>query len=344
MPFRLVPLLLSAASPVMLGLLAGCGGEPETLEGAGRAADAPDAGAAPDGMILIPGGSFQMGSNNGNPDEQPVHKVTLDAFWIDETEVTNAEFSAFVDATGYLTFAERPINPDDFPGVPADLLQPGSVIFKRPDAPTDPRNQMAYWEYKAGASWRHPEGPGSDVTNRMDFPVTNVVWEDAAAYAEWAGKRLPTEAEWEYAARGGEAGQNYPWGDVLTPGDRWVMNAWQGAFPHEDTGEDGFTTLSPVKSFPPNGFGLYDMSGNVWELCADWFQPNYYLASPEKNPRGPNASHDPQEPGVPKRVKRGGSWLSNAATGNSYRVAARHHQSLDTPSSDTGFRCVKDER
>ena len=292
-------------------------------------------------MVWIAPATFQMGSNAGNPDEEPIHSVTLDGYWIDATEVTNTQFAAFVAATNYVTFAERPPNPEDFPGAPPELLKPGSVIFKHTDGPVDVRNQLAYWEYKIGSDWRHPEGPESNIDDRMDHPVVCVVYEDAAAYAEWAGKQLPSEAQWEYAASGGTSGKMYPWGDLTTPNETWMMNIWQGSFPHKDAGTDGHTLTAPVKSYPPNGFGIYDTSGNVWELCADWYQPAFYMSSPETNPTGPDSSHDPQEPGIPKRVKRGGSWLSNTSTGTPYRTSARHHTSLDTPSNDTGFRCVR---
>jgi formylglycine-generating enzyme len=226
-------------------------------------------------MVWIPGGAFAMGSEDGNPDERPVRQVTIDGFWMDRTEVTNEQFAEFVEATGYVTLAERKPDPKDFPGVPPENLVAGSVVFSPPAHPVPLNNHFAWWEYLPGANWRHPEGPGSTIEGRENHPVVHVAWLDAVAYAEWAGKRLPTEAEWEYAARGGLDRQPYIWGSEKHPSGEWQANIWQGRFPNENTAADGFTGTAPVASFPPNGFGLHDMAGNVWEWCADWYRPDH---------------------------------------------------------------------
>lgn len=293
-------------------------------------------------MAWIPPGTFDMGTTDAKPDEAPVHKVTLNGFWMDRTEVTNAEFKEFVEATGYVTLAEQKPDPKDFPGVPADKLVPGSVVFSPPPGEVALKNHFAWWEYVPGANWRHPEGPESSIENRMDHPVVHVAWEDAKAYAHWAGKRLPTEAEWEYAARGGLERKPYIWGEAKVPDGQWMANIWQGRFPTSNTQEDGFFGTSPASTYPPNGYGLYDMSGNVWEWTADWYRPDYYRNSPENNPPGPESSMDPDEPGVPKRVIRGGSYLCSDLYCIGYRPSARMKSSPDTGLSHTGFRCVKD--
>jgi formylglycine-generating enzyme required for sulfatase activity len=301
----------------------------------------PPAGAAPDGMVWIPGGSFMMGSETGRPDEQPVHRVTVDGFWMDSTEATNAQFAAFVEATGYQTVAERPLDPALFPGLPPELLQPGSLVFESPGRPVDLRYFAQWWTWVPGASWQHPEGPDSSIEARMDHPVVHMAWEDAVAYAEWAGKRLPTEAEWEFAARGGKAGARFVWGDENPDSIPPAANTWQGPFPERNEGSDGFLTTAPVGSFPPNGFRLYDMAGNVWEWVSDWYQPSYYSDSPSRNPSGPETSYDPDEPGVPKRVLRGGSFLCHESYCESYRPAARMKNAPDTGTNHQGFRLVR---
>lgn len=291
-------------------------------------------------MVWIPGGSFWMGSRDGHPDEQPVHKVTLDGFWMDKTEVTNAEFERFVRATGYVTVAERKPDPRAFPGVPEENLVAGSVVFMPPPGQVSLENHYAWWQYVPGANWRHPEGPGSSIVGRENYPVVHVCWDDAVAYAKWAGKRLPTEAEWEYAARGGLDRQPYIWGSELVPDGEWQANIWQGRFPNQNTLEDRFRETAPAGTFSPNGFGLHDMAGNVWEWCADWYRPDYYAQSPEKNPTGPSDSFDPNEPGLPKRIMRGGSFLCSDLYCTGYRPSARMKSSPDTGLSHTGFRCV----
>jgi sulfatase modifying factor 1 len=294
----------------------------------------------------IPGGTFRMGDDEID-DARPVHTVHVDGFWMDQTEVTNEQFAWFVKKTGYVTVAERQPDAADFPGVSADKLVPFSGVF-RPPAGCPPANECPscgfWWVPCPGACWRHPEGPGSDLKGREKHPVVHVAWEDAVAYARWAGKRLPTEAEWERAARGpaGEqSGGRFYWGDELCPGGKWMANIWQGPFPIEDRGADGFRGTAPVGSFPPNGFGLYDMAGNVWEWCADWYRPDYYADSPRDNPRGPDSSIDPDGRDEPKRVQRGGSFLCSDNYCSRYRAGARGQGEPRTGLPHTGFRCVR---
>lgn len=318
--------------------------EPKNRSGLGHTLPAPSSkiGQERDGMVWIPGGTFVMGSAAGLPDEAPPHEVTVAGFWMDKTEVTNEQFQKFVEATGYVTVAERKPNPNDFPGAPAEALVPGSVVFSPPPEDVGLENHFAWWKYVPGANWRHPEGPGSSIAGREKHPVVHVAWEDAAAYAKWAGKRLPNEAEWEHAARGGMHGQPYVWGASQPSSWKGTANIWQGRFPVENSTEDGFRATAPVGSYSTNGYGLYDMAGNVWEWCADWYRPDYYAASPRLSPKGPDSSFDPNEPGMPKRVIRGGSYLCSDVYCSGYRPSARMKSAPDTGLSHTGFRCVKD--
>jgi formylglycine-generating enzyme required for sulfatase activity len=313
-------------------------------------------GATPPGMAWIPGGEFTMGTDDpqANPAEKPAHRVRVDGFWIDATEVTNAEFRRFVEATHYVTTAERPVDwevlktqvPPGTPKPPDDQLVSGSLVFTPPDRPVPLDDISQWWKWVPGANWRHPEGPGSSIEGKDDHPVVHVSWDDAAAYAKWAGKRLPTEAEWELAARGGLESKTFAWGNEFKPGGKSLANTWQGHFPESNTDADGFLRTSPVKSFPPNGFGLYDMIGNVWEWCADWYRPDAYaLAShsgpgPAVNPTGPEQSYDPDEPFQPKRVTRGGSFLCSENYCSNYRPSARRGTATDSGMSHLGFRCV----
>jgi formylglycine-generating enzyme required for sulfatase activity len=293
-------------------------------------------------MVWIPGGSFTMGSDNEmTPDAVPLHEVTLAGFWMDETEVTNDEFAAFVKATGYVTTAEKKPDARDYPGVPADKLVAGSVCFHAPREEVPLDDHLAWWRYDKGADWRHPEGPKSSIKDRGRHPVVHVSWDDAVAYAKWAGKRLPTEAEWEYASRGGKARQRFNWGDEPTAGGKWMANVWQGRFPSQNLKADGFYGSAPAKSYRPNAFGLYDVAGNVWEWTADWYRPDYYAKAPKANPLGPNDSFDPQEPGVPKRVQRGGSFLCSELYCLRYTNGARGKGAPDTGNSHVGFRCAR---
>ncbi len=294
----------------------------------------------PQGMVWVPGGEFWMGDDMF-PDAPP-HRVYVDGFWMDRTEVTNAQFEKFVKQTGYQTVAERKPDPKDFPGVPEEKLVPGSIVFTPPTEAVPLTEHYRWWQYVPGACWRHPEGPGSSLKGRENHPVVHVCWEDAIAYARWAGKRLPTEAEWEFAARGGLDRKPFVWGDELTPGGKWQANIWQGRFPRENTARDGFPRTAPVASFPANGFGVHDLAGNVWEWCADWYQPEYYKLSPKRNPRGPDSSHDPLEPGIPKRVQRGGSFLCSDEYCVRYRPGGRGKGAVDSGQSHAGFRCVRD--
>lgn len=304
---------------------------------------------APEGMVWVPGGKFLMGTNGGKPDEGPVHEVLLDGFWMDKTEVTNRQFQEFVDATGYVTAAEREPELRSLRGPLADVKildefnVPGSICFNPDIKPEDidpGLNAYNWWKYEKGANWRHPEGPGSSIDERMEHPVVHVSWDDAVAYCEWAGKSLPTEAQWEYAARGGLTGKTYPWGDERNPDEKWLNNIWQGGFPFENTEDDGYRTTAPVAMFPPNAFGLHDMSGNVWEWCADYYRPDYYAQSARRNPEGPRNSYDPDEPHVIKRVQRGGSFMCSDVYCIGYRTTARMKGEQDTGAFHTGFRCV----
>lgn len=295
-------------------------------------------------MIHIPAGSFKMGTDDpAFPDAQPMHTITLHDFWIDEHEVTNDEFEKFVNATHYITVAERQLDPKNFPGASPESLVPGSVVFSPPGHTVSLDNPLQWWRYIPGANWQHPFGPESDIKTKKNYPVVHVCYEDAVAYAKWAGKRLPTEAEWEYAAQGNKPGQKYYWGNELKPSGKWMANIYQGAFPDGNTGEDGFIGIAPVKSFPPNGYGLYDMDGNVWEWCNDFYRPDYYEHSPSDNPKGPADSYDPGEPGAVKRVQRGGSFLCSDQYCMRYRPGSRGKGEVSSGSDNLGFRCVREE-
>jgi sulfatase modifying factor 1 len=287
-------------------------------------------------MVLIEGGKFTMGSIDGNDDERPIHDVRIRSFWMDRTEVTNEQFGRFVTETKYVTEAEKPI-PN---GRPA-----GAFVFTPPPQITDPQNELQWWKFVPGASWRHPGGPNSSIDGLDKYPVVQVTFADAQAYAKWANKRLPTEAEWEYAARGGLDRQRYPWGNELRI--PWQVNVWQGEFPQRDLGEDGFRGVAPVASYSANSYGLFDMTGNVTEWCADWYLPDYYKATSKgkdsrDNPPGPDHSYDPAEPGVWKRVTRGGSWLTASSVSKADWVSNRGKLGPDVPLASVGFRCVRD--
>jgi formylglycine-generating enzyme required for sulfatase activity len=293
-----------------------------------------------------------MGSNNHYPEEAPAHYVTVEGFWMDKCTVTNEQFSRFVEATGYLTVAERPLKPEDYPGAKPELLAPGSVVFKKPLQRVDLRNHFNWWDYVLGANWRHPLGPGSSLKKEMaDHPVVHIAYEDAEAYAKWAGRELPTEAEWEFAARGGLDGAVYTWGDEFTPNGKIMANTWQGEFPIVNLLADGYERTSPVGSFPPNGYGLYDMAGNVWEWTIDWYQEHGRIANAccasvllKDGPKGGEreASIDARTPEIriPRKVLKGGSYLCAPNYCLRYRPAARIAQQIDTGTCHQGFRCV----
>ena len=296
------------------------------------------------GMALIPSGTFWMGIEKATlPDAGPVHKVYVHRFAIDKELVTNDQFAAFVKATGYVTVAERKLDPKDFPGVPIASLKSGSVVFTAPRQSVPLDNPSNWWRYVPGANWKHPLGPWSNIAGKGKYPVVQVAWEDANAYATWVEKRLPTEAEFEYASRGGLDRKLYGWGNELTPHGVWRANIFQGHFPDRNTCEDGFSGPSPVGSYPANGYGLYDMTGNVWEWCLDWYRPNAYSGSHGrvvKDPRGPLTGFDPDEPNVPKRVQRGGSFLCSDQYCVRYMVGARGKCDPNTATNNAGFRCV----
>jgi sulfatase modifying factor 1 len=292
------------------------------------------------GMVWVPGGAFEMGADEFT-DSRPVHPVSVKGFWMDEHEVTNAQFAAFVKATGYKTVAERPLNPNDYPGVPAEQLVPGSAVFTPPTAEVSLNNPLQWWKYVPGANWEHPNGPASTIKGHENEPVVQVSYDDALAYAKWANKRLPTEAEWEFAARGGANNQTYYWGNELKPSGKWVANIHQGHFPEKNTLEDGYAGAAPVKSFPANPFGLFDMEGNVWEWCQDFYRPDYYTKSPKVDPKGPEDSYDPEEPGAVKRVQRGGSFLCSDQYCIRYKAGSRGKGEVSSGSNNLGFRCVR---
>jgi sulfatase modifying factor 1 len=299
---------------------------------------------APADMVWIPGGRFWMGTDHMQ-DAQPIHQVEVKGFWIDRTDVTNEEFARFVKATGYVTIAERPLDAKEFPNLAPEDLAPGSAVFTPPAAPVSLDNPLAWWRFVRGANWRHPIGPKSNLHGKEKYPVVQVAWPDAVAYAKWAGKRLPTEAEWEFAARGGRDRQDYPWGNELNPKGKWMANTFQGHFPDKNTSKDGYAGLAPVASFPANDFGLFDMSGNVWQWVSDWYRPDYYAQLGRNdvaaNPQGPADSFDPAEPGVKKRVQKGGSYLCTDQYCGRYIPGARGKGDPDTGTNHLGFRCVR---
>ena len=308
------------------------------------------------GMVYIPGGEFSMGipdptrvkggGKEAMLDARPIHRVKLRAFLMDEHEVTNAEFAAFVKATGYITLAEKKPTREEFPDALPEMLVAGSVVFTPPNHEVRLDDHLQWWSYVKAADWRHPEGPSSSIKGKEQNPVVHIAWEDAAAYAKWAGKRLPTEAEWEFAARGGLTGNIYTWGNQMQPGGKKMANIFQGHFPERNEAEDGYPTTAPVKKFPANGYGLYDMAGNVWEWCADWYRNDYYTSRASDkvwtNPTGPGNSFDPDEPGVPKKVQRGGSFLCTDQYCTRYMVGTRGKADWRTATNHAGFRCVKD--
>ena len=311
----------------------------------------------PEGMVIIPGGTFSMGGVNpvgmqdgGREDmydARPVHQVRLDPFFMDASEVTNAQFELFVKATGYVTIAEVTPTREEFPDAPAENLVAGSVVFTPPAEKVPLNNHLQWWAYVHGVNWRHPEGPNSDLKGRENHPVVHVAYPDAVAYAKWAGKRLPTEAEWEFASRGGESGNLYAWGNQINPDSKWMANTFQGTFPNSDVGTDGFRGIAPVKKYAPNRYGLYDMAGNVWEWCADWYRNDYYASLKEMgevavNPKGPSDSYDPMEPGVQKRIQRGGSFLCTDQYCTRYMVGTRGKGEVNSGTNHIGFRCVMD--
>ncbi|WP_166919453.1 formylglycine-generating enzyme family protein [Flavobacterium poyangense] len=313
---------------------------------------------APKGMVWIPGGEFSMGSNiedeslcnikGVTKDAAPIHRVYVDGYFMDETEVTNEEYAKFVKATGYITVAEQKPTQEEFPDAPIESLIAGSVIFTPTSAAVNLNDFLQWWAYIGGTDWKHPEGPKSTIKGREKYPVVQIAYEDATAYAKWAGKRLPTEAEWEFAARGGKTGNLYSWGNTLKPNGKFQANIYQGHFPIKDgdTGEDGFKGIAPTAQFKPNAYGLYDMAGNVWEWVNDWYSPSYYneLNSNQKvtrNPQGPEAYNDPSDPTEKKRVHRGGSFLCTDQYCTRYMVGTRGKGEIRSAANHLGFRCVK---
>jgi formylglycine-generating enzyme required for sulfatase activity len=300
-------------------------------------------------MIRIPGGTFLMGSDRHYPEEAPAHRVSIDAFWIDQAPVTNRQFKAFVKATGHVTTAERTPEARDYPGALPHMLYAGSLTFTPTRGAVNLRDWSQWWSFLKGADWRHPYGPRSNINVLDHHPVVHVSFADAQAYAFWAGKDLPTEAEWEFAARGGLADVEFAWGDELTPGGQHMANTWQGDFPNQNSNDDGYERTSPVKAFPPNGYGLHDMIGNVWEWTSDWYTTKHEPDAPKaccipQNPRGgrEDTSYDPCQPAIriPRKVLKGGSHLCAPNYCRRYRPAARHAEPIDTSASHVGFRCV----
>ncbi len=313
----------------------------------------PPTNTTKNGMSLIPAGQLNMGGDNdqADPNEFPKHKVQVNTFWMDITEVTNAQFAEFVKATNYITVAERTIDweqikkelPANTLKPPDSLLMPGALVFHPTSQPVPLDNPSRWWKWTLGANWQHPEGPQSNIKNKMNHPVVQIAWEDANAYAKWAGKRLPTEAEWEWAARGGQSNTIYPWGNENINEGKAKANFWQGLFPYQNSEDDGFFTTAPVQSFPPNGYGLYDMPGNVWEWCSDWLDVEFYnkKEATSSNTSGPTQAYNPMMPFQQEKVIRGGSFLCNDGYCSGYRNSRRMGSSTDTGLNHTGFRCVK---
>jgi formylglycine-generating enzyme required for sulfatase activity len=320
--------------------------------GKGRTANARSESRRPgkspdDNMVWIPGGTFLMGSDHHYPEEAPAHEVTVGGFWMDKYAVTNAQFSRFVEATRHITLAERAPSAEDYPGARPELLVPASVVFHRPAFRVDLSNPYNWWSYVPGASWRRPQGPGSSLKGLAKHPVVHVAYEDAEAYSRWVGKDLPTEAEWEFASRGGLSGAEFVWGDEFEPNGQVMANTWQGDFPNENLLTDGFEWTAPVGSFPPNGYGLYEMAGNVWEWTTDWYQEHSrapHSCCANANPRGgeKDQSYDPRTPDIPipRKVMKGGSYLCSPNYCRRYRPAARMAQPIDTATCHLGFRCI----
>jgi formylglycine-generating enzyme required for sulfatase activity len=300
----------------------------------------------PPDMVWIPGGTFFMGSDKHYPEETPVHEVTVEGFWMDKFTVTNEDFACFVQATGYVTLAERPANPANYPGAKPELLQPSSVVFRKPAFRVDLRNHYNWWAYIPGANWRHPEGPDTLLKDRSRHPVVHIAFEDAEAYAKWVGKELPTEAEWEFAARGGLDHATFAWGEEFAPEGKQMANTWQGEFPWQNTRKDGYEGLAPVGQFPANSYGLFDVIGNVWEWTSDWYGPHHAAQTccggtvPER--RTQEESYDPQMPDIriPRKVIKGGSYLCAPNYCRRYRPAARMAQPVDTSTCHVGFRLI----
>lgn len=311
----------------------------------------------PNGMVWIPGGEFSMGAQDppqmdmvgmqATTDSRPIHRVYVDGFFMDKTDVTNAQFAEFVKATGYVTIAEKTPTSADFPGAPPENLYAGGVVFSPPDHAVSLNNHFQWWSYVKGANWRHPTGPKSSIKGKENYPVVQVAYADAEAYAKWAHKRLPTEAEWEFAARGGLAGKPFVWGEKFRPNGKWMANTYQGNFPTKDAGSDGFVGLAPVAQYAPNGYGLYDMAGNVWQWTADWYRADYYyqlaqIGGVARNPKGPDTPFDPAEPTDKKKVHRGGSFLCTNQYCSRYLVGTRGKGEISTGTNHLGFRCVKE--
>lgn len=315
----------------------------------------PAPGNAPRGMVWIPGGEFSMGAQDppqmdmvgmqATKDSRPIHRVYVDGFFMDKTDVTNAQFAAFVKATGYITVAEKTPTPEDFPGAPPENLYAGGVVFSPPNHAVPLNDHFQWWSYVKGANWRHPTGPKSSIKGKENYPVVQVAYADAEAYANWAHKRLPTEAEWEFAARGGLAGKPFVWGEKFRPNGKWMANTFQGHFPYQDVGSDGFIGIAPVAQYAPNGYGLYDMAGNVWQWTSDWYRPDYYYELAQaggvaRNPKGPDTSFDPAEPSDKKKVHRGGSFLCTDQYCSRYLVGTRGKGEVSTGTNHLGLRCV----
>jgi formylglycine-generating enzyme required for sulfatase activity len=301
------------------------------------------------GMVWIPGGMFTMGSDAHYPEERPTHPVRVSAYWIDSTPVSNREFRRFVEETGYVTYAEIAPRAEDYPGALPHMLRAGSLVFTPPKGAVNLKDWSQWWRFTFGAFWRRPYGPSSSLAGLEEHPVVHIAYRDAEAYARWAGKELPSEAEWEFAARGGLEGSEFAWGDEFTPQQRYMANTWQGEFPHENLRTDGFARTSPVRTYPPNGYGLYDMIGNVWEWTTDWWSSQHEVVAgspccPADNPQGAaqDGSYDPCQPEIriPRKVLKGGSHLCAPNYCRRYRPAARHAEPVDTSTSHVGFRCI----